>query len=142
MWESSRLFRSALSTTSSPGTFFADTPRPAAPAGVQRLQGKPSLKMAHVCTRSNAFFSRNPLPRPAVSRSAAYRNRANLVQASAQNGELFFVTNNIFKVRSLEINICSRTTDEPHNLISVAYNRSNRRAVSSSRKLGRTGSHA
>ncbi|KAL0018152.1 hypothetical protein WJX77_004275 [Trebouxia sp. C0004] len=55
--------------------------------------------MAHVCTRSNAFFSRTSLPRPAVSRSAAYSNRSCPVRASAQNGDLFFVTNNIFKVK-------------------------------------------
>ncbi|DBB13897.1 TPA: hypothetical protein ACH3X3_000884 [Trebouxia sp. C0006] len=55
--------------------------------------------MAQVCTCSNAFFSRNSLPRPAVSRSAAHRNRISLVRASGQSGDLFFVTNNVFKVK-------------------------------------------
>lgn len=71
------------------------------------------MKMAHVCTRSSAFFSRNSLPRPVVSRSAAYSRRARPVRASAQNGDLFFVTNNVFKVRSLPINISQHTS--PHN---------------------------
>jgi hypothetical protein len=115
--------------------------RSAAPVDVQRLHGKPSLKMAHVCTRSNAFFSRNSLPRPVVSRSAAYRNRAGPVRASAQNGDLFFVTNNVFKVRSL---INQHTF--PHNRRATQFNRpcnrSNRRGVSNSRRRGRTASHA
>ncbi len=136
------VFRNASLTTGFPESFSADTLRPVVPVDVQRLHEKPSLKMAHVCTRSNAFLSKNPLPRPAVSQSAAYRSRVSSVRASAQSGDLFFVTNNVFKVRSLTIQTRPRTTEDPHTSISLAYNRSNRRGVSSSRRRGRTESHA
>ena len=142
MVSTSRFFRSAFSTTGFPGVVSADILRPAAPVDVQRLHGKPSLKMAQVCTCSNAFFSRNSLPRPAVSRSAAHRNRISLVRASGQSGDLFFVTNNVFKGRSLPTHTRPRTTEEPHTSISLAYNRSNRRGVSNSKRRGRTESHA